>query len=148
MEGALITRVVVDTSVYVAVLRDPSFAREFRPRYERELSRTYASSVVVQELLAGAWTVRERRQAAELYGPFERVRRLVTPSHGVWKDAGALIAVMGRRVPGLRSKLRSGLLNDILIALGARTIGARVVTRNRSDFELIRQFRPFRLEVV
>jgi len=106
------------------------------------------SSVVVQELVAGAWSPGERRQAAELYTPFERVRRIVTPSHGTWKDAGALMATIARRRPDLRSKLRAGLLNDILIALTARTIGAAVLTRNRADFENIQSYTPFRLEVV
>ncbi len=148
MGGALITRVIVDTSVYIAILRDVVFARVFRPRYERELSRTYMSSVVAGELLAGAWTAGERRQAAELYGPFERVRRIVTPTHQTWKDAGEVAAVLARRRPDLRAKLRRGLQNDILIALGARAIGARVVTRNRGDFEVIRAVRPFHVEIV
>jgi predicted nucleic acid-binding protein len=148
MGNALITRVVVDTSVYIAVLRDVVFAQAFRPRYERELSRTYMSSVVVGELLAGAGMAGERRHAVELYAPFERVRRIVTPTHQTWKDAGELAAALARRQPDLRTKLRMGLQNDILIALGARAIGARVVTRNRRDFEIIRAFRPFQLEIV
>ena len=148
MEGALITRVLVDTSVYIALLRDRAFALDFRPWYEVGLARTYMSSVVVQELLAGAWTARERRQASELYEPFERVRRVVTPTHELWKDAGTLIALMSRHVPRLGSRVRGGLLSDLLVALTARSIGATVVTRNRRDFELINDFRPFRLHVV
>lgn len=148
MEASLIARVIIDTSVYIGVLRDRSFAHAFRPRYERDLARTYVSSVVVQELLVGAVTPQQRRQAMELYGPFERVRRLVTPTHTVWKEAGALLSVMTRKTPSLRSRLRAGLVNDVLIALSARTIGARVITRDRNDFELIRTFRPFQLEIV
>ena len=148
MDGALIARVVVDTSVYIAVLRDRVFAQAFRPRYERELARTYMSSVVAAELLAGAWTASERRHAVELYAPFERVRRIVTPTHQTWKDVGDVAAGLARRRPDLRAKLRMGLQNDILIALGARAIGARVVTLNRADFEIIRAFRPFQLEIV
>ena len=148
MEGSLTTRVVLDTSVYVAILRDARFARNFRSRYEAEVPRTYMSSVVVQELLAGAWGARQRRQAEYLSRPFERVGRVVAPTHRVWKEAGLLAARIAEREPAARSKLRTGLLNDILIALSARSIGATVVTRNRVDFQLIQAVAPFRLEVL
>jgi predicted nucleic acid-binding protein len=36
---------------------------------------------------------------------------------------------------------------DVLIALTARSHGARLVTTNRTDFELIREYRDFKLEV-
>src|SRR5712691_1589573 len=119
MERALTLRVVLDTSVYLAILRDDRFAQEFRPRYEADLSRTHVSSVVVQELLAGAWGVRGRRQAKYLYRPFERVGRIVTPTHQMWKQAGGVWAAIAQRKTAARSKLRAGLLNDILIALSA-----------------------------
>lgn len=44
------------------------------------------------------------------------------------------------------AKLRD-LHFDVLIALTARTHGARLITSNRSDFELIREYRDFKLEV-
>src|SRR5262249_51968804 len=119
------------------MLRNAAFAAEFRPRYLRDIPLTYFSSVVVQELLAGARTPRQRRQVAALYEPFERVRRIVTPSHLVWKEVGSVVAVVLEKSPQFRSKLASGLLNDILIALSGRSIGARVVTGNGQDFRLI-----------
>ena len=140
--------VLFDTSVYLDILRSEDFAREFRARYLRDIPRTYLSSVVVQELLAAAHGLRQQRLAAHLYGPFERVRRLVTPTHQVWKDAGLLTAALWRQAPRFRDKLTSGLLNDILVALSGRSIGATVVSRNRGDFELIRSVRLFRLEVI
>ncbi|MGD0096798.1 MAG: hypothetical protein ABSB60_09895 [Terracidiphilus sp.] len=36
---------------------------------------------------------------------------------------------------------------DVLIALTARNHDARFITGNRSDFELIREYRKFELEV-
>jgi predicted nucleic acid-binding protein len=36
---------------------------------------------------------------------------------------------------------------DMLIALTARANGARLITSNRADFELIRNYRDFKLEV-
>jgi predicted nucleic acid-binding protein len=142
------TPLLFDTSVYVSIFRNAAFAAEFRPRYLRDIPLTYFSSVVVQELLAGARTPRQRRQVAALYEPFERVRRIITPSHLVWKEVGSVVAVVLEKTPQFRSKLASGLLNDILIALSGRSIGARVVTGNGQDFRLIQQFRDFALEII
>jgi predicted nucleic acid-binding protein len=36
---------------------------------------------------------------------------------------------------------------DVLIALTARSYGAKLITSNRADFELIREYRDFELEV-
>jgi predicted nucleic acid-binding protein len=36
---------------------------------------------------------------------------------------------------------------DVLIALTARSCGAKLITSNRTDFELIREYRDFELEV-
>ena len=36
---------------------------------------------------------------------------------------------------------------DVLIALTARSHGARLITSNRADFELIRKYHDYRLEV-
>jgi predicted nucleic acid-binding protein len=36
---------------------------------------------------------------------------------------------------------------DLLIALTARSHGATLITTNRADFELIREYRGFKLEV-
>ena len=137
---------IFDTNVYIAVLRDATFATAFRPRYLRDLPHTFFSSVVAQELLAGARTPHHERQARTIYEPFERVRRIVTPTHSIWKEAGTIVAAMFDSTPQLRNKLGQGLLNDILIALSARSIGASVVTSNVEDFRLIQQFRAFSLE--
>src|SRR5215510_12561768 len=145
---AVTTPLLFDTSVYVSILRNAAFAAEFRPRYLRDLPLTHCSSVVVQELLAGARTPRQRRQIATLYEPFEHVRRIITPSHLVWKEVGRVVAVGLEKTPQFRSKLASGLLNDILIALSGRSIGARVVTGNGQGFRLIQQFRDFALEII
>ena len=88
-------RFLFDSSVYITLLRDENFAREFRPRYIRDIPRTHFSAVVSQELIAGARTFRHRRQAAALYEPFERAGRIVTPSYSVWKEVGAVVATLG-----------------------------------------------------
>ena len=51
-----------------------------------------------------------------------------------------------RGQPELRSKLRT-LWNDLLIALSAGEIGARLVTRDGADFELLRRYTVFELSI-
>jgi hypothetical protein len=36
---------------------------------------------------------------------------------------------------------------DVLIALTARSYGAKLITSNRADFELIRNYKKFELEI-
>lgn len=120
----------------------------FDPVISGGLPLTYCSAVVIEELLAGVRTIRHRRQAAALYEPFERVRRIITPSQRIWKETGTIAATIADQAPQLRDKLSREFLNDILIALSGRSIGATVVTRNEGDFRLIRQFRKFSLEVI
>lgn len=141
-------RLLFDTSVYIEVLRSEEFAAAFRPRYARDVPRTHFSSVVIQELLAGARTARHRKQAAALYEPFERAGRIVTPCHHEWKEAGELAVKLARDTPEFITKLRRGLLSDILIALSGRAHGATVVTKNGDDFRLIRRVKDFQLEVI
>ena len=78
---------------------------------------------------------------------FERTDRILIPTGAVYEDAGhvlrALQASRGYQVAGSPS-----LVNDVLIALSARSIGATVVTGNARDFAAIREIRPFRLTVV
>lgn len=87
-------RLVLDTGVYIAILRDGQFAASFRERYRRDVPRVHVCSVVVQELMAGARTLHHQRLAAALYEPFERARRVVTPTHRVWKDTGTVLAML------------------------------------------------------
>jgi predicted nucleic acid-binding protein len=55
---------------------------------------------------------------------------------------------VAEKIPQWRDKLSRGLLNDILIALSGRLLGATVVTQNGEDFRLIRQFKTFALEII
>ena len=49
--------------------------------------------------------------------------------------------------PDLKAKLPA-LLNDCLLALSARSVGATLYTKNRDDFILLRTIRSFSLVVI
>ena len=59
----------------------------------------------------------------------------------------AILAAVLRGRPELRDKLPA-LVNDCLLALSARSLGATLYTRNRDDFTLLQSRRAFSLVVI
>ena len=139
-------KVVYDTSIYIEVLRSKRFAEAFRSPYEANLPFTFFNSVVSQELLAGATDSLKRAAVEGFYRPFERSRRLVTPSHTAWKEAGRVLGVIRRQRKDLKDHLTGSFVNDLLIALSAKSVGAKVVSLNADDFTLIRKYVAFAFE--
>jgi predicted nucleic acid-binding protein len=142
-----VRRYVLDTNLYIEATRSDDGADELKRFYARYLPRVYLHSVVAQELLAGAVTPSlERATKADLIEPFEAVGRLLTPSHRAWKRAGEIVARLVRRKQISPGGFRRSFLNDCLIAASVREHGFVLVTRNTSDFDLIRSIEP--VEVV
>jgi predicted nucleic acid-binding protein len=98
-------------------------------------AKIYMSSIVAMELFAGCRNRGEIRALERFMRPFERGGRVVTPSHSVYLRAGSVLSTMRRR--GFNQAGRSRISNDLLIALSALSIGAAVITHNRSDYSLI-----------
>ncbi len=71
---------------------------------------------------------------------------ILTPNEKHWLESGQLLARIYSDLGFAPQKLRD-LHFDVLIALTARQYGARLITSNRADFELIRSYREFDLEV-
>ncbi|MGA2850585.1 MAG: hypothetical protein ABSE46_16425 [Terracidiphilus sp.] len=71
---------------------------------------------------------------------------VLTPTQNNWIESGQILAKMQKDKGYEPHKLRD-LHFDVLIALTARSNGALLVTSNRADFELIRSYRDFKLEV-
>jgi len=76
----------------------------------------------------------------------ERDHPALTPTHHNWIESGSLLAKVREDHGFTAAKLRD-LHFDVLIALTVRSHGARVITSNHADFELIRGYRDFKLEV-
>ena len=51
---------------------------------------------------------------------------------------------MGRKY-GFEKRFPSRITNDVLIAITARKVGAVVITRNKKDFLLIKEFLNFKM---
>lgn len=136
-------KIFPDTNVYIDWLN--------RGRYgEVLLARgvlKYLSAVVLLELEAGAFSRKDQRLVEQLYRGFERAARIVVPSASDYREGGRLLRRL-QREKGYDLRKAYSLINDLLIALSARRIGAMVLTQNAKDFEAIREFLSFSLMVV
>jgi predicted nucleic acid-binding protein len=138
---------LIDTDLYIDLIQSGKTLPLIREIYDKDAPGIYFSSVVAQELLAGARSPAGRKRVEILFRPFEKVGRVVTPSHDQWKAAGRILAKVLEDRPNLKSKLPA-LVNDCLLALSARSIGATLYSRNRDDFVLLQSIRSFALVVV
>ena len=138
---------ILDTNLYVDASRSIASHEQFRTTFAPLLPATYLSAVVAHELLRDTSDRRALANVREFLNPLERTGRIVTPTFNDWVEAAAVVTTIETRDRNWRSKLPT-LLNDILIALSARRVGAVVVTRNRADFVLIRSHTAFALRVL
>jgi len=129
---------IIDTSVYVELLRSGRFAEELiaLPHLVRN------SAVVLSELRRGATLPKERKWIDEL----ERNHRVFFPGLREWRRAGEILERV-RRSKGYEAEKLRDLHFDALIALTARAIGAVVITCNRAAFEVLRSEERFDLAI-
>lgn len=84
-----LVKYALDTNIFIDAFRDHRAAAALDAFLRRGLVTTFLHSVVVQELRAGA---RARKDALVLqraiFTPFERRRRIVTPSAAAFKENG------------------------------------------------------------
>jgi len=140
-------RYLLDTNVYVAAARSEARRVEFRSVFFPLLPVTFLSAVVAYELSVNAKDDETRGLVRELVQPMERTGRVVAPAFDDWVESARVVSTVWETERAWRSKLPV-LLNDILIALCARRIGATLLTYNRDDFQLIRRHLDFALRVL
>ncbi len=133
-------KVILDSNIYISAIRDPDQARALDAFLERNAPVTYMSSVVMQELRAGAVTDRAARVVDKgIFQAFERRGRVVGPSVLAFRECGRILAALSRQ-DGVRFTERPrSLVNDILIAASCRESGMTLVTDD-TDFKNIRPF--------
>jgi predicted nucleic acid-binding protein len=100
------------------------------------------SSVVLAELTRGATRQAER----EFLRVLSKNHPILTPTEENWLESGQILAKIRADLGFTPDKLRD-LHFDVLIALTARSLGARLITSNRADFELINSYRKLKLEI-
>lgn len=134
------TRVILDTNVYVGWLRRRAHADLF---LGREVVR-YLSAVVIMELRAGVVSRRAEPALDQLMRPYAEAGRILSPSAPIFHLAGRVLRELRARGREVR---RASLVGDVLIALTARANGAAVWTADAGDFEAIRAIAPFVLRL-
>lgn len=133
-------KVVYDTGLYIDLLRSSSRLELFTAR---EHTR-YLPAVVMMELLAGVRNPRQKRIVDSLIAPYSKAGRIVSLNAPLHYKAGETLAASFRQ----GWQIRSGYINDVLIALSAFSCGAVLYTGNRRDFQQIAKTVPVRLEFV
>lgn len=100
------------------------------------------SSVVLAELWRGAVKPSERYFLRAL----GKNHPILTPTEKNWLESGEILARI-RADHGFSPEKLRNLHFDVLIALTARSCGARLITCDRADFELVHGYCKFKLEV-
>jgi predicted nucleic acid-binding protein len=131
-----VKRVILDSQMMIRAMRSQQEAERYRAFLSASL--VYLCSVVAQELLAGARDDEMRRLRREFLDPFEAVKRLATPTHRGWDEAGLILRALRRR----GFTVTPSLANDVLIAVSAAHVGATLVHDNSRDFDVIKQLYP------
>ena len=129
---------IFDTSVFIDHLR----TNKFEDRFKNLNGIIRNSSVVLSELARGATKDKEVMFLRIL----ARNHPILTPTEKNWLESGDILSRIYRD-NGFNSEKLRDLHFDVLIALTARNYGATVITCNRNDFELIKTYRPFYLEI-
>lgn len=134
-------RVLIDTNIYIDWM---NVGRHETTMVGPGMVR-HLSAIVLMELEAGARTLASRRAVKQLADTFTRVDRLAAPSSTAFRRAGPLLRSLRTRGEEIR---RAAFVNDVLIALTARELGATVLSNDASDFGAIQHVLDFSLTVV
>jgi predicted nucleic acid-binding protein len=135
-------RLVIDTNIYIDWF---NAGRHEDILFQRDAVK-HLSAIVWMELRAGAFSSADRRLVRRVASAFEKTGRILAPSRNVFDEAGDALRSLQQR--GVRVEASHSIVNDVLIALSARSIGATVVSQNERDFRAIQAVRPFELRVV
>ncbi|NUQ79144.1 MAG: PIN domain-containing protein [Polyangiaceae bacterium] len=134
----ILRKVILDTNLYIGwmnhglhedLMLGPGLVR-------------YLSAVVLMELRVGATMLPARRALDQLARSYRAGGRLITPGAEIFDQAGRTLQ---RLREGGREVRQASFVNDVLIALSARSIGATLLTAD-ADYEAIGAIVDFKLE--
>ena len=132
MAVPVVGKKLLDNNVFIGYLRAGLHAEWVCGQVSNTIR--FLSALVLMELRFGADTSRRKRAVDGIRRAFPP-RRVIAPTPLVFKQAGRIFRALHGDGSGFQDRL--GPLNDLLIALTARQIGAAVVTNNLNDFRRI-----------
>lgn len=132
-------KVMYDTCLYVDLLRAGLHMDLFSSRNQLR----YMSAIVMLELRAGTANKSSVRTVDRLLTPYIKANRIILPQQNHYYLTGACATKLSAK--GHNAK---ALLNDILIAICAKSVGATLFTSNKRDYEVIRKEFSFPVEYV
>ncbi len=97
-------------------------------------------------VLAELWRGATKPAEQEFLRTLSRNHPILTPTEKNWLESGQILRKINADHGFTAEKLRS-LHFDVLIALTARSYGARLITSDRADFEIIKNYRKLELEI-
>jgi predicted nucleic acid-binding protein len=130
--------VIFDTSIFIDNLR----RGHHQESIESVTGLIRTSSVVLAELWRGAGKPAE----LEFLRTLEKNHPVLTPTEKNWLESGHILGKIYAAKGFSPDELRD-LHFDVLIALTARSHGARLITSDQADFELINSYRKFQIEI-
>jgi predicted nucleic acid-binding protein len=130
-------KVLLDTNVFIDYLRADLHADWIFGGVSNIIR--FLSSIALMELRIGADTPRRQRAVDHIQAAFPP-SRLIAPLPQLFDQAGRLFRILYGDGSGLQDRL--GPVNDLLIALTARQIGATVLTSNLEEFHQIAKCLP------
>jgi predicted nucleic acid-binding protein len=134
----------LDTNLFIRAFRDPEANAELQRFHQLFAPFEYLSSVVAQELRAGARSVADRRALERhVLDLYVRRERVVTPSARAWHDSGDLLATLVHEEGLELARVSKAFGNDVLLALSCREAGVVLITENQRDFARIAGCVPF-----
>lgn len=138
-------KLLYDTTVYIDILRDqfPTTGGAMLRAVE-----AWHSPVTEAELISAAGLLepgdsRTRLAIEKIAAVIDQrpAQRTIVPDVIVWREASILSGILAR-LQGLDKAQRRRLMNDALLFVTARRHGCTLLTRNVSDFDLMRQLEP------
>jgi len=133
-----VTIAIFDTSVLIDNLRTG--------RHQQKIQSTTGLIRISSVVLAELWRGSTRPEEREFLRTIARNHPVLTPTENNWIESGQILSRIRRDRGFTPAKLRD-LHFDVLIALTARSYGARLITSDREDFELIDRYRKVQLEI-
>lgn len=131
---------ILDTNIYIDLFTNPDLYEDI---FISE-GPIYLSSVVLMELLAGAYAKDEKRRIKSLAGLFKKLRRILTPTDRVYEQAGEILSRL-RKIKGYDIRKSASITNDCLIAASVRSMGGVLYTQNKRDFQAIQDVFDFKV---